>query len=322
LVRNMISQTGPDRIRLLVLFLLWAGFGLLFGDSEKNKGFRKLYTFTRSSMEKAARSRLLAGRKNLRIFHEKEGFWFWLEHQICYSGLQRRYPLLNAESFVLINILGSSGLFMIMVLVVGMLPALCTVVILWGSEWIVIAICKARQMRAVNNDLMKLLDFLGNYSVTSRDVIGIFAQIGKYLNEPLKGALQNCVVEAGTTGDVGLALLSMADAIEHPQFKDLVRNIEVSMRYSADFSALVSFSRRGMLEYLRNNRERKSLLREALINLLLLLGLSFFSLVIVDGLLEISIWTVLIKTLPGKIALGVVGTIIWLFACQIYRLEG
>ena len=129
-------------------------------------------------------------------------------------------------------------------------------------------------------------------------------------------------MEAQTTGDVGMALLSLADKVEHPQFRELVRNIEVSSRYSADFSVLVQFSRRSVREYLRSCRERGSLLREAGINMALLLGLSVFSLITVNGLLEASVWEILFTTIAGRIALGIVAGIVLLFAMKAYRLEG
>ena len=79
--------------------------------------------------------------------------------------------------------------------------------------WIVITLGKASQMRSVNENLMKFLDFIGNYSVTSGDVIAVFGQISKYMEEPIRGALEQCCVEAQTTGDVGMALMSMADQV-------------------------------------------------------------------------------------------------------------
>lgn len=309
-------------LRIVLFSNLWAGFLLLFYRFGRLRILQKLYQKTKAGMEEAARRRLLSARIRLQELQESGGLWFWLERQLRYSGLKRRFPMLGAEVFFLLNILAGTAVFLIFCAAFGFLAGLLAAGVLWMLEFLLLTIGKAAEMRSVNDNLMKLLDFLGNYSVTAGDVIGIFGQIGKYMEEPIRGVLEECSVEAQTTGDVGMALLSMAEKIEHPQFKELIRNIEVSSRYSADFTALVSFSRRGMREYLKSGRERKSLLREAGINLLLLLGMSIFALVTVNGLLEVSIWTILFTTWPGKIALGVVTAILLLFGAQIYKLEG
>ena len=54
----------------------------------------------------------------------------------------------------------------------------------------------------------------------------------------------------------------------------------------------------------------------------LLLGLSVFSLITVNGLLEASVWEILFTTIAGRIALGIVAGIVLLFAMKAYRLEG
>lgn len=301
---------------------LWLGFFLTFYHFGRLRALRRLLQKTRSSMEDAARKRLLSARSNLSRLQREEGVWFFLERQLCHSGLKRRFPFLGAEGFVLASVLAGTVLFVLGSLLGGIFWGCVCMGMLAMLEVLAITLGKAMEMRAVNENLMKFLDFLGNYGVMAGDVISVFEQIGKFMDEPIRSALEECCVEAQTTGDVGMALLSMADKIEHPQFQELLRNIEVSSRYSADFVTLVNFSRRSMREYLRSNRERKSLLREASINMLLLLGMSAFALVTVNGLLDADVWAMLVETIVGRIALGVVATILLLFGMQIYRLEG
>lgn len=308
-------------LKCLLAFFLWMGFFCIFLRFGRLKTIQKLLQRTKSGVEEAARKRLLQSRSRLSQLQSEESIYFWLEKQLCYSGLKRHFPFLCAENFVLFVLLGLAACFMAASVIGNFWWGILSIGIFAVLIWLVITLGKAVQMRSVNENLMKFLDFLGNYSVTSGDVIAVFGQISKYMEEPIQSALEQCCVEAQTTGDVGMALISMADRIENPQFKELIRNIEISCRYSADFSVLVAFCRRSVREYLKNGRERKSLLREAGINLLLLLGMSVFALVTVNGLLEVSVWTILLHTWPGKIAIGIVGFILLLFGMQIYHLE-
>ena len=97
--------------------------------------------------------------------------------------------------------------------------------------------------------------------------------------------------------------------------------MEVSVRYCADFTALVDSSRRSVREYLRLGEDRKGMLREAVINMALLLGMSAFALVTVDKLVEVSIWQVLFHTVPGYLVLGILMFIMLLLAGQLHKLN-
>ena len=176
---------------------------------------------------------------------------------------------------------------------------------------------KAREMRSVNENLLEFLNFLGNYSITAGEVTSIFGQVSKYVEEPMKSALEQCSYEAQTTGDAGLALLAMAEKIEHPKFKEVVHNMEVSIRYCADFKILVDTSRRSVREYLRMGEDRKGMLREAVINMLMLIAMSVFALFAVDGLVDRSVWEVLLFTIPGKVSMGMVAVILILLVRKL-----
>ncbi len=189
-----------------------------------------------------------------------------------------------------------------------------------AGEFLILRCLRTANLRAVNEHLMKLLDFLGNYSITAGDVAGIFHQVSRYMEEPIKSALDSCYYEAQITGDTALALRSMAEKIEHPKFKELARNMEVSLRYCADFTALVAGSRRSLREYLRLSQERKGMLREALVNMVLLLGLSMVVLAAVGRMVQLSGLQILTGTVPGRIGLGVIGIIILLYIGQLQKM--
>ena len=190
-----------------------------------------------------------------------------------------------------------------------------------GIEWVMLWLCRLKELHSVNENLLKFLNFLGNYSITAGDITSIFQQVSRYVDEPLKSVLAECCFEAQTTGDAGQALLAMAEKVEHPKFKELVKNIEVSIRYCADFSLLVNGSRRSVREYLRLGEERKGMLREAVISMALLLAMSLFALMTVDGLIQASVGDILRYTLPGRGAVLVLLIILVLAARQMSKVQ-
>lgn len=305
---------------VLFLCLFW-GLIQFFTKMEILRSLVLWLRQTNQYMDEASRKRLLQNRQMLQTLERENSFWFRLERQLIYSGLRKRFPHLTAERFIVVNVLGLSGVVLLFLLSGQKVGALLGIMIFLMMEVALFLFCKHRAMESVNDNLIKFLDFLGNYSITAGEVTGIFKQVSRYVEEPLKSVLEECYYEAQTTGDTAMALLAMAEKIEHPKFKELVRNMEVSLRYSADFTILVQNSRRSMREHLRTGAERKSLLREAVVNMGILLLMSFVIFFTVDGMITASIWEVLFHTLPGKIALGVLAVIFILFGRQIYRIN-
>lgn len=306
--------------KIMIFGCLFLGFLLLFRRIRWLEIARQLMKQTKESMDEAARQRMLESRRSLLSMQNGNSLWTYVERELQYSGLKRRFPHLTAENWIAGNMVLVAAVFSLMqFLAPQWWLGFCGVGAVLLAQWLLITVLKARAMRSVDRNLLKFLDFLGNYSVTAGEVTGIFNQLSRYVDEPLKSALDECYFEAQTTGDAGLALLSMAEKIEHPKFKELVRNMEVSSRYCADFTALVNSSRRSVRDHLRMGGERKSMLREAAINMLLLLGMSGFILLTVDGLIETSVWQILFHTLPGRIALIALAIIFGLFGRQLYK---
>lgn len=309
-------------MRVCVFLFLFAGLVLLFYRISALKIPELLFKQTKQSMEAAERQRLLANRMNLQKLKTEHSIWFRLERELHYSGMLRRIPGFTVEKWLVCNLLFFSLVFCVAAIVFEFGVALWVCTILFVAEWLVLYLGKVTMLRAVDRNLLKFLDFLGNYSVTAGEVTGVFNQISRYMEEPLRSVLDECYLEARTTGDVGLALLTMAEKIEHPKFKELIQNIEISARYCSDFKVLVTASRRSVREHLRMGEERKGMIREAVINMVLLLLMAVVILIAVQGLLGVSAVELLFHSLPGKVAMLSIGCILLLFGRQIGKSVG
>ncbi len=310
------------RIKALLAVLLYLGFFLCFYWFARERVLRNWWNRTTESLDAAARQRARQNRARLTLLSERPGPLHRVEQKLVYSGLAVRFPWLTPEVWILMNLGACAlGYFAAGVLSGSWLWGLLAILALQGARHCLMGALMGRNYRLVNDNLLKFLDFLGNYSITAGEVTGILNQISKYLDEPLRSVLDACYYEAQTTGDASLALLSMAEKVEHPQFKELVRNLEVSVRYSADFKALVSHSRRAVREYMRTRQERKSMIKEALVNMVILLGMAGVIFLSVEQLIGAGIREILLDTLPGRISLGVIFGIILLFYGQVRKLD-
>lgn len=308
-------------IYILLFIMLCHIFLLLFSEIHVLQQFSALLKRTRADMDAASRQRTLDGRKQLMELQQKHTVLFSMERQLQYSGLKLRFPKLTVEWWIAGNAMAGTAVFLLLLLLFGVWYAVAGVIFLVVGEGLLLRILRTINLHRVNNNLMKLLDFLGNYSISSAEATSVFSQVARYMEEPLQSALDTCCYEAQTTGDAGLALLTMAERIEHPKFKELARNMEISIRYCADFSALVNSSRRSMREYFRVSQERRGMLREAAVNMVLLLGMSVIVLMTVGHLTDRTLWELLWGTLPGKAGCGILLGIFGLFGGQLHRAQ-
>ena len=66
-------------------------------------------------------------------------------------------------------------------------------------------------------------EFPGKLQPDCGEITGVLGQVSKYMEEPLKGVMEECAYEAQMTGNSSTALLAMAEKVEHPKFKELAQ---------------------------------------------------------------------------------------------------
>lgn len=311
-----------DYIKAALLAELAVGFTTLFLWIRRESILHQLWRRAYDSLETAADRRALDNRRSLQMLREKRGFLQRMEQKLLYSGISRRFPFLTPELWILGNLASGTAIyFLALLLGAGWQTALLSVGVLWLLTAGAVNLCMSRNYNATDENLMKFLDFLGNYSITAGEITGVLSQISPYMGEPLRGVLEACYYEAQTSGDASIALLAMAEKIQHPKFQELVRNLEISLRYSADLTVLVSQSRRSLREYSRLRQERRALTREAWVNIMILGAMTAVILKALEALVGIPLSEIMFHTLPGIGCLAVIGVILLLFYRQVLRLN-
>lgn len=311
-----------DYIKILLLAELSGGFITLFLWIYRESLLHQLWRRAYDSLETAAARRVQDNRRSLQLLQGRKGFWQRMEQRLLYSGIHRHFSHMTPELWILGNLAaGTLCYFLALVLGAPWQAALLVPGALWLLVYGAVNLGMARQFNATDENLMKFLDFLGNYSITAGEITAVLQQVSPYVGEPLRYVLDECYYEAQTSGDTSIALLAMAEKLQHPKFQELVRNLEISMRYSADLTVLVSQSRRSLREYTRMRQERRALAREAWVNMLILGAMTIVILKALEALLGIPLSEILLHTLPGIGALAVIGVILLLFYRQVRLLD-
>ncbi len=244
-------------------------------------------------------------------------------HQrFTYSGIANKFPGVTVEIWLLMVMLSAAVVYM---LSFAILKNLLHALLVMSAYVAVLALLESflviRNYKAVDDELLKFLNLLSNFSIANGEITSVFLQISKFLQEPLRTELEECYYEAHTSGDSKAALEVLEAKIEHPLFKEIVRNLIICIDYSANYKEVVSNSRKIVLDEQRARRERKAVANEAILNVLIISIMLFISLNIVDRLVKVSIWVTLLQTTFGQISLAAVGLIYLIFAWKIWTVD-
>ena len=301
---------------ILIFALLTYGISGIFAEFDAQEMIKRAGNRIRTGIDEKGREGLLREKERIRKGESDAGVWRALNRLLDYSGIRRVLPHITVEWFVAINAAVTALVFGTAGILFGFKWGMITAALIILTEGVLLGVMRKKALRESGEDIIRFLDLLGNYNITGGELGKILGQISAYLGEPLRSALEECESTAKMTGDMSFALLQMADRIEHVQFKQIVRNLEITARYSADFSPLVYDSRKGMREYLRQREERKGMLRESFINMIVLLLMSGIVLLMVGRLIGTPVGVILFDTGVGRAALAFMTLIVLLFAIQ------
>ena len=308
--------------KVLLFVLLFAGFLCMCLWLKKSRVIRKGIEKGIKQLNSASLSREKYSAEKLHLVGRKKSFLERVNSRLVYSGIPRKLPFVTAEVWVLAVVLSGFIGYLVGFLVtrdfmLSLVIGVCITVLLPVIEYIL----GVRNYSAVDRSLMEFLNLLGNYSITSAEITGVFYVISRYFDEPLKTVLEECYYEAQTTGDTSGALINLAEKVEHPKFKEIINNVEISSRYSGNFSSIVKESRRLIQDYSRNKKERQSIIKDGIVNMLIL-GIMFVVMVVISGdLVGMSVMEIILGTMFGRVCVCLVAMIYAAFVFKVISIN-
>lgn len=251
-------------------------------------------------------------------YGEKETGFGRLDQKLQYSGLRHTFPFLTVEMYLFFLVL-SAGIGYFLMLVLSGRPFLSLLALGCGPcclQMLVSALC-LKNYRQTEAEMTVLLNLLDSYSITASDLHGILYRISPFLREPLRTTLEECYYEVQTTGDTARALEHMTGKLEHPLFCQLVKNLEMSSRYNADYSSVVQGSRRSVQDYLAYRRKKKAISNVAKAEMTILGLAAAASFGLMGFIMNADIWNMLFHTGIGNGLLLFMAGVLLLFFWQV-----
>lgn len=244
--------------------------------------------------EKEVELRILVGNRK-----QKFGLYH-IDKMIEFSGLKRHVNFMTAELFLyllaIISLIAGglsyivSGKVILAVSMTGMAAV---------AAFLVLYIMSGVYYISLEKNIMTFLNLIDNFNKSEDDIVEIIRRTTGYVDNPLKDLLRDFCNDAELLGDTGVAFENLEGKIEHNKCRELIRNIEVCSRYDSDYAEVIRECRVSMTDYLSIKAERKAIISNGRMEVLILLVSAVVIVMLYAGITE-GMWFLLMDTFIGN----------------------
>lgn len=234
---------------------------------------------------------------------EKKSLLYRLDRILDYSGLRNRVGNISAEiyiMFIAVIMLITGALTFVFTKNVFLAISVTFIVISISS--VVLYVMSGIYYNRLEKGIMTFLNLVENFSKTENDIVQIFKKTIHYMDEPLKGILEEFCGEAESLGDTEPAFENMIIRLEHVKCRELFRNLSVCSKYEANYDEVACDCRTSMLDYLSVKAERAAIISNGRAEIIILIASAVCIVFLFSSITE-NLFEVLTGTLIGNIIL-------------------
>ena len=300
-------------LKIIIAICLFTGIFSFFWYLQKTKIIEKGLTAARGSIKETTAKRQIEAHANLLIRYKKNKSK--LERMI-----ENLFRGLSFEAWAVLLVLTTAGAYLGTLLITrNPITGLLAAIGYYGTIKIIEMILARRNYKTIDKALLEFLNQLGNFSAIQGEITNVLHHTAQYTPPMLAEALEECYIEAQTTGNVSAALMGLSEQFEHEKFKEIIINLEVCSRYTANLKVIVDSLRRNLMDAKRASQERRAIADSAIVEMVILSVMLLIVLVVVDTMVKASIWDILLHSIVGYIALGVAGFCYLIFGLAVMK---
>lgn len=310
--------------KILIAVCLFTGIFFFFYYLKKNKVIENGLTAARGSLDAATAKRQVDARIDLLLREQRDkNRWERLiekpEKLYTYSRIGKMTRL-NFELWAVLLTITTAVVYFATVIITGHPgTALAAATGYFATVKVAELYLSRRNYKIIDRALLPFLNQLGNFSAINGEITNVLHQTAQYTPPVLAEALEECYIEAQTSGNVSAALMGLADQFEHDKFKEIITNLEVCSRYTANLKVIVDSLRGNLMDAKRASQERRAIADSAIVEMVIMSCMLLVVLVIVDTMIQVSIWDILFHSAAGYIALAVSAASYLLFGIVVMK---
>lgn len=263
---------GYISVFLHVLILCFLAFSvyLLFLYLERTKAIRHSIENIYDVLHTVGESRKLDHEKMRSLYgnYGRKNILTHIDESIRYSGIHLILPFMTTELYVVIMIL-LMAFFSCMIFIfsgnwlLGILgvPLVALVMELFMSN------LRKKRYTQTEEELLPLINAIESYAFATDDLISILGKSIEGLRGPLRVEIGRAINEAKNSGKSSEALRNLEDKVEHPFFKMIIRNLEISSRHGANYTDIITEARNMLAINLENSKKLENIYYEGRLKL-------------------------------------------------------
>lgn len=244
----------------------------------------------------------------------------YLDDAYKYSRVYQKDPTRTSFDFfrntILMGVIAFIIFGLLTTIMFGALTFFIVIVIRYGY----LSILRFKNNREVESEVVLFLNMLGNYSTGNSEIISIFAAIAHKFKPVLQTCLMECVAESqGTEGTIK-ALDNLGRKIESRKFKEVLKSLEISQRFSGGFGQTVNSLRRDAQGFLAEKKKLNELIKQNLITLCVVVGAILIMIYVLGQMLNENVWMYFTEPIGIGCIIVLVLVCLW-FASQLIKIN-
>lgn len=290
----------------IILFLtLYAAMFFLVKALVENNVVNRIRQWLKASEEK--RTTAEEQLRNIEGNQEKNSVFYTLDLTLNQSGIKKFIPFLSTEYLILFSALAATASFFLAGIITEWSYGILAAVTVFFLPYLLVRIFAEINHKRIEEQIIHFLNMVDNYNQSEDNLITIFGKVYKYLEEPLRSAIEDCYVEASYTGDMSAAFRKLETRIVHERFSEILQNLELCSLHEANYHVIITESREIMIKHKKSRDTIKNIVNKAKMSMLAMIIMMVLLVLLVSNIIEVNLITAMTGSVIGMAILIYLG---------------
>lgn len=155
------------------------------------------------------------------------------------------------------------------------------------------------QRKQIDEQTISFLNLIENFSKTEDDIINIFDKANQYMKEPLKGIINQFVLDSRLNGNIDEAFEKLIKKLCGTKLSDVIESLKICSEHDSNYEMVVSDSKKSVNVYLKSLSVRNAIRNSARVDMAALVLALFIIVKLLNSFLSENIWIIMTGSFIG-----------------------